>query len=174
MEKRELRQEYKSINVPPTKKVEEFLSQHPDMRLIGFDNLGINKDYNWGNGEAYKRDYSLTAIYASIFDFPELERIESQEIHAYVDLPGNSVDSTINTYLKKLNRPNPGKRTPQYQVALQAKIGDVYVAQRSYSEYPIVNPDAPVIGNRPEHIVVINKYQAPELQQKQYNTGPGL
>lgn len=167
VEKSEFRQEYNNKNVAPIKSIEEFLLKHRDMRLIGFDKPKIDKNYEFGKGDVYKRDYSLTAIYASTKDFPELERIARQEIHAYTDLPGSSIDSKINGHLNKLNKPFPARTAPKYEIALRVNLGKVYVAQRDFSMGHTDAASAPVVGYRPEDIVVLNAYKAPEITKKQ-------
>lgn len=126
---------FEGITVPPAREINSYLKNHPDLRLIGLCNGDEERREAppWASKSGtYQKHYSVTALFASIKDFPELAKIKSQGILALVDHPSNSIESQTQALLKKRNdRVGLKSATSEYVLALKYPIGKTFLDQEN-------------------------------------------
>ncbi len=126
---------FEGITVPPAQEINSYLKNHPDLRLIGLCNGDNEKREapSWASKSGtYQKHYSVTALFASIKDFPELAKIKSQGVLALVDHPSNSIESQTQALLKKRNdRVGLKPAASEYVVALKYPIGKTFLDQEN-------------------------------------------
>ena len=126
---------FEGITVPPARDINSYLKNHPDLRLIGLSNGDKERREAppWASKSGtYQKHYPVTALFASIKDFPELARIKSQGVLTFVDYPSNSVESQTDSLLKKRNGNPSRKQSPsEYVVALKYPIGKTFLDQEN-------------------------------------------
>ena len=131
----ETEKEFEGVTVPPSEAINIYLKNHPDLRLIGLSNGDKERreSPSWASKSGtYQKHYSVTALFASIKDFPKLARIKSQGVLTFVDYPSNSVESQTDSLLKKRNGNPSRKQSPsEYVVALKYPIGKTFLDQEN-------------------------------------------
>ena len=126
---------FEGITVPPASDINSYLKNHPELRLIGLCNGDEERREapSWASKSGtYQKHYSVTALFASIKDFPELARIKSQGVLTFVDYPSNSIDSQVQALLKKRNdRVGLKPAASEYVQALEYPIGKTFLDQEN-------------------------------------------
>ena len=131
----ETEKEFEGVTVPPSEAINIYLKDHPELRLIGLCNGDEERREapSWASKSGtYQKHYSVTALFASIKDFPELAKIKSQGVLALVDHPSNSIESQTESLLKKRNaKTGMNHTTSEYVVALKYPIGETFLDQEN-------------------------------------------
>ena len=131
----ETEKEFEGVTVPPSEAINIYLKDHPDLRLIGLCNGDEERREapSWASKSGtYQKHYSVTALFASIKDFPELARIKSQGVLTLLNHPSSSVESQTESLLKKRNdRAGMNNTTSEFVVALKYPIGETFLDQEN-------------------------------------------